>query len=192
MLNNRQRYRKQNDPGAAISITLAHLSTLSPRLHDEPKYTVARAAHGKSAQQLVLERLRLSTGARRHTKLKPTQPPPSKKKLVILHAYTHFIRLFRLRAKCQTRAIEIFQPCSGSRRRFTHGFLDHTQSGGVATKEESSEVRGRSGVRLHLHRLCFRFREADQRAHVSYLKSLDRRFAAKKDDSKLSHLSLGA
>lgn len=36
-----------------------HLGTLGPRLHDEAEHTVACAAHGKSAQKLVLERLGL-------------------------------------------------------------------------------------------------------------------------------------
>lgn len=36
-----------------------HLGALGSRLHDEAEDTVARAAHGKSAQKLVLEGLRL-------------------------------------------------------------------------------------------------------------------------------------
>lgn len=50
-----------------------YLGALGPGLHDEAENTVARAAHGKSAQKLVLERLGLSLKSIRKPRL-PIMP----------------------------------------------------------------------------------------------------------------------
>ena len=74
----------------------SYLGALGPRLHDEAEYTVARAAHRKSAQKLVLQRLGLRVNCKKRGRATFKQPANNLGRTAAIHQAHVRFRLYIL------------------------------------------------------------------------------------------------